>query len=88
MTSHELLRDIAAPQGPFADHLGYYLNILYERPVLASGMIDLAINGVSPSRDTVFRLQSAGLVRQADGGIVPRCRLYAEFYARNLNLKK
>jgi hypothetical protein len=83
--------------GPFGDHLRYHLLRLYDRGDQSAealrrqeqlvGGLSQAIEGrETKDRLTLIRLRGAGLVREQDTRVVPRCKLYAEYFRRRLNV--
>lgn len=81
-----LFQAMTTSESPFVDHLNHYLNYFYERPLLAQAMMSVIKGQSGPTRDTLLRLQSAGLIRQEGKSVVPRCRLYAEYFSQHPEL--
>jgi len=79
----ELLRTSVLPRGPFGDHLRHHLLRLQERPELVTGF--QSVLRVEKCDERIFfRLKSAGLVEMTQGRVVPRNRLYADYFRENL----
>jgi hypothetical protein len=80
----DLLAYTGDAQGPFNDHLRYYLLRLQSRADLIAGMRQVIDHQSCTDAQVFFRLQSAGLVRR-DGHVVrPRCQLYADYFREHL----
>ncbi|MEM8503141.1 MAG: AAA-like domain-containing protein [Cyanobacteria bacterium P01_D01_bin.1] len=71
--------------GPFGDHLRYHLFRIYDNQELAQGLLQVIRAGRCPDERIVRLLSAAGLVRRADERVVPRCRLYADYFGRHLH---
>ena len=70
-------------EGPFADHLRRYEGKLGEDKGMQQGMLQVIRHGTRPSQEIHYRLQALGLIHETgDGGVVPRNRLYADFFSR------
>jgi hypothetical protein len=83
--------------GPFGDHLRYHLLRLHDRgdkseealkrqSQLVAGLCQVIEGKESKDRLTFFRLRGAGLVCEQGKRVVPRCKLYAEYFGRRLNV--
>jgi hypothetical protein len=78
-----LLDPANADDGPFADHLHHYRNLLESEPTLQQGMKQVIMNGSCPNYDVFSRLRSVGLIRgKSHKDTKPRCRLYDEYFKR------
>ncbi len=71
------------PAGPFGDHLQRLLRLLQKEGDL-TGPLLTTIRGKPVSDAASLRLQAAGLVHKPGGAYLPRCRLYAEYFGRQL----
>jgi hypothetical protein len=71
--------------GPFGDHLRTLLFHLHDKRELVEGMRQVIRHGHCPNDGIFHRLYGAGMVRREGNGIVPRCRLYADFFKRRLD---
>jgi hypothetical protein len=81
----DLFTEATEDNGPFGDHLRYYLLRLQDKPELIAALRD-AIDGKS-CRDELllYRLQAAGLVRRESGTVLARCELYARYFRERLH---
>jgi hypothetical protein len=71
-------------QGPFGDHLRHHLFRLHDQPELRQGLLQVIRYHTCEDERIVFRLRGAGLVRRDDRAVVPRCKLYAEYFGAHL----
>jgi CHAT domain-containing protein len=83
-TLDECLADPRANAHPFGQHLRAVYQRLQNYPELLKGLRGV-ISGRGCQEDIAYRLRSMGLVRWADGIVVPRCRLYADYFRGQLN---
>lgn len=88
-----LERDMTGPQleiiadkedGPFGNHLHYYLNLLHDDVELMDAMRRVLTTGTCPEGKAFLRLSSAGLVRRQDRKCVCRYGLYESFFRSRL----
>ena len=71
--------------GLFHDHLRRMLVSLSQDPELCDAVRNVLRRGPSPSAESFYRLQSAGVMAgDAPEHLQPRCRLYATYLARHL----
>jgi len=85
LTADQLMSTAVDEHGPFGDHLRYHLFRLHGQPDLIAGFKEV-INHQRCADESIFwRLRGAGLVRRADGQVVPRCRLYNDYFQEHLN---
>lgn len=85
LSADELFSQATADRGPFGDHLRYHLFRLHGREDLMQGLHQVINHHTCSDKQIFFRLRGAGLVRQEDGAIVPRCQLYADYFRGQLN---
>lgn len=77
--------DIAPTEdGPFGSHLRTYVLLLSQRPELVSGMQEVLLKNSCADEMLLYRLSSAGLVKEVDGQCIPRSELYAEYLGARL----
>jgi hypothetical protein len=81
----ELFERATDEPGPFGDHLRNHLTRLHERRELIPAMHQIIRSGISPDEQVLFRLQSAGLIRQVGAALRPRCQLYADYFGKHLS---
>jgi len=81
----ELLARATEDNGPFGDHLRYYLLRLHGKPDLISALRQTIERHGGADELLVHRLQAAGLVRRDGSRVVPRCELYARYFAERLH---
>ncbi len=80
----DLFRDAADDRGPFGDHLRYHLFRLHDKPELVQGLRQALGSNTCPDETIYWRLRGAGLVRRAGRAVLPRCRLYADYFRERL----
>jgi hypothetical protein len=71
-------------RGPFGDHLRYHLFRLHDQADLIAGMKEVIGQGTCADERIFFRLRGAGLVRKEGRAVLPRCRLYADYFGEHL----
>jgi hypothetical protein len=70
----------SSPEGPFGKHLLFYQHSLKATPTLKSAFLQVLYGQKVTDESLLERLSAVGLIRQEEGGWVPRCGLYAEFF--------
>ena len=78
----DLFAQAIADRGPFGDHLRYHLFRISDRPDLVSGLRQVIQNQTCGDDRALRLLRAAGLVNEQM--VLPRCRLYAEFFRERL----
>jgi hypothetical protein len=86
MSASSLLSQNDHDAGPFGDHLRYHLFRLQGKNELIQGMRQTIQQHACHNEEVFFRLQSAGLIRRQGTAVVPRCKLYEEYFRRHLNV--
>lgn len=81
-----LFRDADRDDGPFGDHLRYHLFRLYDKSELVQGFRQIIKDKTCKDDRIFFRLKGAGLVRKEGQIVLPRCRLYGEYFSGHLNV--
>ena len=72
-------------EGPFGDHLRRILVLLARDPALTDIVRRVLRGDPCPTRDSFFRLRSAGIISgQSEDAAKPRCRLYETYLKRHL----
>lgn len=86
LTPTAIFAQAAQDRGPFGDHLRYHLFRMYDKPELVQGLLQVIHTHTCPDERIFFRLRGAGLVRRRDSvqAVVPRCRLYEEYFRQHL----
>lgn len=85
-TVPDLFAYATADRGPFGDHLRHHLWRLHDKSELVRGLRQVIQRNECTDQHTLFRLQGAGLIRSMGATtVVPRCRLYAEFFRERLH---
>ncbi len=85
MSFDELFRNATEDRGPFGDHLRYHLFRLRGNDALIRAFNQVIQGEPCPDDLLFFRLRGAGLVSRKENRTIPRCRLYAEYFAKHLN---
>jgi DNA-binding CsgD family transcriptional regulator len=83
-TAPEIFATASDERGPFGDHLRYHLLRMYDKADLVAGMLEVLRHQTCADEGVFFRLRGAGLVTRAGRAVVPRCDLYATFFANYL----
>jgi hypothetical protein len=83
------LSDLAAlassDDGPFSEHLKYYMFTFHDWPDLMQPMKSVLRNGICPDDLSFSRLRSTGLIRGPNRmKVSPRCALYAQYLGARL----
>lgn len=86
MSLAELLDKATDDRGPFGDHLRYHLFRLHKKSDLIAGLRKAILHNTGSDPKVFFALRGAGLVRAEGKAIVPRCRLYADYFRERLNV--
>jgi hypothetical protein len=73
--------------GPFGDHLRYHLFRLQEQPAQVRALLQIIDRNSCADENLFNRLRGAGLVRREGQRVVPRCRLYAQFFKERLDVR-
>jgi hypothetical protein len=84
ISAGDLFTHVADDGGPFGDHLRYHLFRLHSHEALIQGLRQVIRDHTCADARVVFRLRSAGLVRLEGRAVVPRCRLYADYFREHL----
>ena len=72
-------------QGPFGDHLRYYLLRLQGKPDSISALRQTIERHTGANELLIHRLEAAGLVRREGSRVVPRCDLDARYFSERLH---
>jgi AAA-like domain/TIR domain len=83
MSAAELFTHAADDGGPFDDHLRYHFFPLHDRENLLQGLHQVLSENTCKD-EAAYRLHSAGLVRREGRTVLPRCRLYADYFREHL----
>jgi DNA-binding CsgD family transcriptional regulator len=86
ITASALFAEASDERGPFGDHLRNHLFRLYEREELVAGMKQVIHRQQCQDARVYFRLRGAGLVKREGRSVIPRCKLYADFF-RQMSLE-
>jgi hypothetical protein len=86
LTLPELVSNAAAERGPFGDHLRYFTSRLTGRPDLIEGLREVLRTQICSDALVARRLESAGLISAHGKLLEARCRLYADYFGRLLNV--
>lgn len=84
LTFDQLFAHAAEDTGPFGDHLRNYFLRLLNYPELTAALKNICLNYGCSDRRLIYRLESAGLVKSDAGKVIPRCRLYAQYFRDRL----
>jgi hypothetical protein len=84
MSAADLFTHAADDDGPFGDHLRYHFFRLHDREDLIQGLRQIIRGNTGADERVAYRLHSAGLVRIEGRTVLPRCRLYADYFREHL----
>jgi class 3 adenylate cyclase len=86
ITCSELFANAADDRGPFGDHLRYHLFRMHDKDELVRGLRDVILHNSCQDEHVFFRLRGAGLVRREGRAVLPRCKLYEEYFREHLHV--
>lgn len=86
VSAADLFTHAAEDRGPFGDHLRHHLFRLGKSQALLEGLTQIIRHRQCQNEQVFFRLHGAGLVRREDQNVVPRYRLYADFFRGRLHV--
>ena len=88
-TGHSTLPDILASamdeRGPFSDHLRNHLFRLHGHDDLIQGLKQVLKDQTCKDEEIFWRLRGAGLVRRSGRKVVPRYKLYTDYFEERLH---
>jgi len=84
-TFTELFETAFEDNGPFGDHLRNYLFRMSDQEKLKSGLVQVIRHQRCSDEHIFFQLRGSGLVKRIDNAVVPRNKLYAEYFIERLN---
>lgn len=85
LTAEELLQSAHEEQGPFGDHLRYHFYRMQDAKDLITALREILETHRCDDENAVFRLRGAGLVKRENETVVPRNKLYADYFLRYLH---
>ncbi len=85
ISAEELLKEAIDERGPFGDHLRYHLFRLYGKDPLIQGLREVITKNRCPDERIFFRLRGAGLIKKEGQTVLPRCKLYADYFREHIN---
>lgn len=85
ISSDELFGQATDERGPFGDHLRYHLFRLYGNAPLVQGLKQDIDQNACPDERIFFRLHGAGLVQKEGQAVLPRCKLYADYFRDHID---
>lgn len=85
LSTTELFANATADNGPFGNHLRNHLFRLHDKQELVQGMLQVIRNNICEDERVFFRLRGAGLVRREGRTVMPRCKLYTDFFQEHLH---
>jgi hypothetical protein len=83
-TAQDLLVNAVEEHGPFGDHLRNHFYRMHEAAELVTALHQVLREKCCDDDEAVFRLRGAGLVKRQNGTVIPRNKLYAEFFMKYL----
>ncbi|GFE70386.1 AAA-like domain-containing protein [Chroococcus sp. FPU101] len=88
MSLETIIAEASTQTGIYREHLQNYVVLLQEYPELLSAWLKVVTSSepVQLETITVYHLESLGLIKIVENGVVPRCELYRQFFQRQLDL--
>ena len=88
MSLETIIAEASSQTGIYREHLQNYVVLLQEYPELLSAWLKVVTSSepVQLETITVYHLESLGLIKIVENGVVPRCDLYRQFFQRQLEL--
>ena len=84
-TFNELVETSCEDNGPFGDHLRNYLFRMGDQEKLKTSLLQIIKYQRCSDEHVFFQLRGSGLVKRNDNLVVPRNRLYAEYFRKRLD---
>lgn len=84
-TFEDLMAESTDDRGPFGDHLRHHKFCLYGEEDLVKGLKEVLNENKCTDSLVFFRLRGAGLIRTEGRHIVPRCKLYANYFNEHID---
>lgn len=86
MSLEQIIGESPTHNGIYKEHLQNYLVLLQSYPELLSAWIQVvtAVEPVQLEAIAAYRLESLGLVKLVDEGVIPYCELYRQYFQRQL----
>lgn len=86
MSLPNLFKTAKTDLGPFSGHLRYHFFRMEDKPHLVRGMLQVIRSQTCRDEQVLRRLEAAGLVQRGEASrqVLPRCRLYAEYFKEHL----
>lgn len=85
-TIETLVQSAATESGVYSDHLRRHLYVLQDYPHLAKAFQQIITKPYPVETDTesIFKLESMGLVKVEGNHVLPRCEVYKEYFKEHL----
>jgi hypothetical protein len=84
LTWNSLTQVAASDQGPFGRHLRFYRDALQTQPQLVKAMKHVIEQHKLSDEKIIYRLVTAGLIKEVAGEYVCRCKLYEAYFKDKL----
>lgn len=81
----QLIEHAVDEKSPFIEHLRDQLNILIDHNELMTGLRQVIHNNLCQDERIYYKLHRAGLVRKEGNSIIPRCKLYSDYFRIHLH---
>jgi hypothetical protein len=84
-TFTELVENACEDNGPFGDHLRNYLFRMSDQEKLKAGLVQVIKFQRCSDEHVFFQLRGSGLVKRVDTKVMPRNKLYVDYFGKRLN---
>ena len=81
----EIIENSYQDNGPFGDHLRNYLFRMGDQKHLKDGLMQVIKDQRCADEHVFFQLRGSGLVKRVDNSVLPRNRLYEEYFKKRLS---
>ena len=81
----QLMRNASEDDGPFGDHLRNHLFRMTDQKELKEALVTVIRHHRCADEHAFFRLKGAGLIRRMGTDVLPRNRLYSDYFGKRIN---
>ena len=81
----QLMLNASEDDGPFGDHLRNHLFRMADQKELKEALVSVIQHHRCADEHAFFRLRGAGLIRRVGSDVLPRNRLYSDYFAKRLH---
>ncbi len=81
----QLMTNASEDDGPFGDHLRNHLFRMTDQPELKEALVSVIRHHRCADEHAFFRLKGAGLIRRQGTDVLPRNRLYSDYFGKRIH---